>query len=68
MVRLTEYKSDELLYATVLEDAGPDGPTYLDLSPSHWKRLNRPIVYTFSATSVSLSLQLFATITSQPAL
>lgn len=42
MVRLTEFKSDELLNATVLEDAGPDGPTYLDLSPSHWKHSNTP--------------------------
>lgn len=64
MVRLSEYNSDKLLYAAVLEDAGPDGPAYLDLSPSHWKRLNRPIVFTFSATCASSSLQRLMTLTS----
>lgn len=68
MVRLIEYKSDALLYAAVLEDAGPDGPAYLDLPPLHWKRLNRSLVYTLSTTSASSSLQRMATITSQPAL
>ena len=63
MVCLIEYKSNELPYAAVLEDAGSDGPAYLDLPPSHWKRLNRSIVYTLSATSASSSLQRLATIT-----
>lgn len=65
MVRPTEYKSDEPLCAAVLEDAGPDGPSYLDLPPLHWKRLNRSLVYTLSTTSASSSLQRIATITSQ---
>lgn len=63
MVCLIEYKSNELPYAAVLEDAGSDGPAYLDLPPSHWKRLNRSIVYTLSATSASSPLQRLATIT-----
>lgn len=63
MVCQIEYKSNELPYAAVLEDAGSDGPAYLDLPPSHWKRLNRSIVYTLSATSASSSLQRLATIT-----